>query len=162
MALLRLKPSNLDECLLIEVQGKFELVSEEAKKRNGEMKGVRIGSFKVSADQQSAEIKMGGNTLNGKIESLKKPLVIVRKTGRKERVFGSRSGSDLPAAPKIVSQFAHNKVISQCAKVTDFSPEILEIEAVIRKKAIFTKRPAIHVPPELIQSSITTKKKKKK
>ncbi|CAD7949064.1 unnamed protein product [Amoebophrya sp. A120] len=238
-AVLRMRPENkIDECFLVELQGTFELSKEELKARNGDNRqGLELGLFRVKEDLKKAEIQMGSNTLIGKIEHLPKPMLIVRKTGRKEYLLRPPGGKEvlvgdlttaasgagtstairpsvLPggssgnpnegtgdvvmqtsataaAAASSTSQFAasfqqiknHEDVggkkvefgnfgvsnptaadnaISNVAKPLaknlqirqpsniDCVSEILEVEAVIRKKAIFNTRPSIYVPPELV------------
>ena len=80
--------------------------------------GQRIGELQVGADGKSVQIRMGGNTLKGKIEKLKKPYLIARKTSRQVPFKNDAS----------------------------LKSEVLEVQAVVRQKALFTTRPSIKVP----------------
>ena len=136
----------LEECFLIEIQGGLA-VEKQCRTRAG----LTIGDFSVSPDQKTAELAMGNNTLKGKVEALKKPLVLFRKTGRREK--GTLVGCRPQNAQNGGGAGPQNG---------EKELQVLEVEAVIRRKAIFTKRPSIHVPQHLVQKPAVTKKTKKK
>mmetsp|Transcript_1938 Transcript_1938/g.4460 ORF Transcript_1938/g.4460 Transcript_1938/m.4460 type:complete len:196 (-) Transcript_1938:80-667(-) len=193
-AILQMRPDNkVDECFLVEIQGTFELTQEQIRLRGGDYRqGMHLGTFRVKSGDE-VEIEMGSNTLQGKIEKLKKPLVIVKKTGDRKHFLrageaakdqaDAAEGRGAEAAGEAGKAKAAGTSTSTAAAATtvgqfgtllgagtrgsdgfgklDFKSEVLEVEAVIRRKAVFTKRPSIHVPPELVQKPVLLKKKKK-
>lgn len=162
-AVLRMRAGNLDECFLVEVQGKFELTPQHIRENGDDRKGVEIGSLTVAEDRKTASIHMGGNTLTGKLETLKKPFLVVKKTGRKEAVLQGAPPSDGGAASSVGSAASPEGAASVAVSATgqELWSSVLEVQAVIRRKAVFTKRPSIHVPPSLVRKPVVSKKKKR-
>ncbi|CAD7961652.1 unnamed protein product [Amoebophrya sp. A25] len=199
-AILQMRPENkVDECFLVEVRGTFELTREQLELRGGDNRqGLQLGKFRIK-EGNNVELEMGSNMLVGTVEKLKKPLLIVKKTGQKRNCLRppkssrseQQSGSaavDGKVAPARTSQFAATGSLgapgfgggfggSNTAFGAGFGgfgekmeeifsgdtrSEILEVEAVIRRKAIFTKRPSIFVPPELVEKPVDISKRKKK
>jgi len=148
-----LQSGTLPEMIIIEMQGNLvpnidvnerdALLSkcandeERLKKKEELQAGDRDRSGKhvgeLTVDEHgNPNIVMGNRTIIGEFVVLKKPLALVKKTRRK-RPLGSNKES-----------------------------VVCEVQGVCRRKALFTTRPSIHIPPELVKPVKEVKKGKRK
>ena len=106
--------------------------------------GMEIGHLKIMPDGKNCYLVMGNHTLEGAIEPLKKPLIVVKKTNQK-----TLSNID----PLICDDDGDGDMRRS---------EVLQVEMVVKRKAVFKARARIHVPKELIRHPAPVKKKGKK
>ena len=86
---IHLQPKYFEDFMLLEMQGQFQLTEEHLANTGGNKNraGVAIGDFQIKFDDKgvpkTAEIELGTNTLVGKVEYLKNPILLTRKTTAK-------------------------------------------------------------------------------
>jgi len=184
----RLQPRRLDESILVEVQGEFQLTREYMAVRGANRGYIKIGDLSVKIHmgpdgketKATAKIEMGDNTLEGKIETLKKPLLVIRKIHQQDSLVGTpahTTGREIDqhllrkcvdaSTSKILkkgSQFGSIGPVSHVNGIN--SPKrpsgkgyVLSVSAIIRRKITFGTRPSIHVPPHLVKRPTQVKKK---
>ena len=133
---------------MIEMQGALDPTDKNFgnKKRNN----IEIGELSVELDENTGDEKavlvMGNHTLEGAVKTLKKPLMIVKKTHTK-----------VPSGIKAMLTADDGKGESERRM-----SQVLQVEALIKRKAVFKARATIGVPKELVRPPPVKKKLAKK
>ncbi|GJQ11677.1 hypothetical protein GpartN1_g3468.t1 [Galdieria partita] len=87
---IRYSKENAEDWILVELQGSFHLNEQSTQnlhriEETTRLSGFNIGDLSVNWEEATAKLRVGNSLLQGKVESLKKPIGVLKKEGKEDQ-----------------------------------------------------------------------------